>query len=261
MDISALLELTKFNNITYYDEPHTYFVGDKQLVSTTTFIAKFKKKFDSETKAEEFAERKGLNPEDVLDEWDFKRDFSCLKGTLIHKYAEDYYNNKIFPYRSEPFIKMFGVDIMKPKFDKLVTLFHKFYNDSKENLIPIKSEWIIGDVELGISGCVDQLFYNKKSGLLEIWDYKSNKKISTQSAYKNRFKHPIEHLDECEINSYSLQLSLYKYIIERNTNLKIGNCYLVWLFEDNDNYKIYKTFNYREEIESMIKYAKQYKWI
>jgi ATP-dependent exoDNAse (exonuclease V) beta subunit len=261
MDFTILHELAKFNHIIYHDAPHLYYINDVNKISATTFIGKFKPKFETEKIATEYSDSRGLDKQSVLDEWEWKRDFSTIKGSLFHKYAEDYLSNKIFPYDAQYYQKLFGVDILKPKFDKLVKMFHQYYNDSKENLIPIKSEWIVGDEELGICGCVDQLYYNKKSGMLEIWDWKTNKAIRTKSDYNNRYKHPIEHLEECEMNTYSLQLSLYKYIIEKNTNLKLGSCYIVWFFEGNESYKIFKTSNFREEIESMIGYAKQYKWI
>jgi hypothetical protein len=261
MDYTVLHEFGKFNNIIYHDEPHTYHINNKQLISATTFIGKFKAKFDSDSVAEKFADKNGLDKQDVLDSWDWKRDFSCIKGTLFHKYAEDYLNNKIFPYDSVYFTKLFGVDTMKPIYDILVRQFKQFYEDSSHNLVPVKSEWIVGDEEMGICGTVDQLYFNKKTQMLEIWDWKSNKAINLKSQYNQRFRHPIEHLDMCEMNTYSLQLSLYKYIIEMNTSLRIGNCYIVWFNEKNDAYKIFKTFDYREEIETMVKYAKQYKWI
>jgi ATP-dependent exoDNAse (exonuclease V) beta subunit len=67
---------------------------------------------------------------------------------------------------------------------------------------------------------VDQLFFNEKSGKLEIWDWKTNKKIDKKNRWQ-QFKEPISHLDVCELNTYSLQLSLYKYIITRNTNIEL----------------------------------------
>ena len=88
------------------------------------------------------------------------------------------------------------------------------------NLVPVKMELVVGDEDYGLGGMVDCLFYNKKSGMLEVWDYKTNKAINTKNNYGQRFNEPISHLDVCEINTYSLQLSLYKHIIEKNTNLK-----------------------------------------
>ena len=50
--MEILLELNKFAHIKYYDEPHKYFVNNKELTSATTFIGKFKDKFDTENIAE-----------------------------------------------------------------------------------------------------------------------------------------------------------------------------------------------------------------
>jgi hypothetical protein len=70
---------------------------------------------------------------------------------------------------------------------------------------------------------------------------------------------PISHLDECELNTYSLQLSLYKHIIEKNTNLEIGNCYLIWIHENNDNYKVIKCNDLYAEIKLMIEHYENIK--
>jgi ATP-dependent exoDNAse (exonuclease V) beta subunit len=120
-------------------------------------------------------------------------------------------------------------------------------------------ELVVGDDEYKIAGMVDCLFYNKKSNKLEIWDYKTNKEIKTSNNFGNKMLQPISHLDECEHNTYSLQLSLYKHIIEKNTNLEIGNCYLIWIHENNDNYKVIKCNDLHAEIKLMIEHYENIK--
>lgn len=253
--MELLLELNKFDHIKYYDEPHHYFINGVQMTSATTLIGKFKNKFDSDGQAEKYANKHGLIKEEVLAEWDHKRDYSTIKGSAVHNYAENMLNNKVFPYDDSIARNRFGEDIVRPAYDKCTSLFDKFYQDSRTNLVPLKSEFVIGDEELGICGMIDQLYWNKKSQKIEIWDWKTNKAINMKSVFRNKFKSPISHLDECEFNTYSLQLSLYKYIIEKNTNLKIGDVYFVWLFEGNDNYQVFKCQDMHKEIESMLKAA------
>jgi ATP-dependent exoDNAse (exonuclease V) beta subunit len=118
-------------------------------------------------------------------------------------------------------------------------------------------EFVVADEDYGIAGMVDCLFYNKKSGMLEIYDYKTNKEIKLKSAYKENFKSPISHLDVCEINTYSLQLHLYKHIIEKNTNLKIGNLYLVWINEVNDTYKVIPCKELQADLKLMLETIKK----
>ena len=247
------LELSKFNHLKYFDEPHKYFnTKGEEYVSATTFIKKFKKEFQTQMMAEAYADRRNLKVEDVLADWDLKRDVSTVKGTLVHNMAENWWNNKAFPYDPSVAVKNFGHDIIKEKYDKCEFIFKKFWADASENLIPVKMELVVGDDEYKIAGMVDCLFWNKKSQWLEIWDYKTNKEIKTSNSYGNKMLHPISHLDECEMNTYSLQLGLYKHIIMKNTNLKIGDCYLIWINEANPTYKIFKCKDYEAELKLMI---------
>jgi ATP-dependent exoDNAse (exonuclease V) beta subunit len=254
--MDTILELAKFNNIKYYDKSHKYYIGDKELVSATTFIGKFKPKFDTDGMAESYAAKRGLKVEDVKNDWDFKRDFSTVKGSALHNYAENWWNNKVFPYDESTSIKMWGIDPVKEPLGKCIKLFHKFHADASENLIPVKMELVVGDEELGIAGMVDCLFWNKKTQELQIWDYKTNKEIKTSNSFSQYFDKPISHLDVCELNTYSLQLSLYKYIIEKNTGLKIGGTYLIWINEVNDNYKVIKCKDLTAEIVTMLEFSK-----
>ena len=87
--------------------------------------------------------------------------------------------------------------------------------------------------------------------MLEIWDWKSNAKINNESRYK--LINGLEHMDDCELSIYSLQLQLYKHLLMRNTELRIGNCYIAWFNETNDDYKIIKTLDVNAEIEIICK--------
>ena len=257
-DMDITIELRVFNNIKYYDEPHTYYMGDKKMTSATQLISKFKQKFDSDFWSEKKADERGITKEEILKEWKDKSEYSCEKGTLFHEYAENYLNNKIFPYPKDRVIKILEgnefkqVDTLKSDFDKMVIQFNKFYEESYGKLIPMKSEIIVGDEELGICGMVDQLFWNTKTNDLQIWDWKTNKEIKRKNRWQ-QFKEPLSHLDVCEFNTYSLQLSLYRYIIEKNTNIELGDSYIVWFNEKNNNYEPIKCRDYRNEVKAMLK--------
>ena len=129
----------------------------------------------------------------------------------------------------------------------LQKMFQEFYDKSFGKLIPVRAEVVVGDVEWGVTGMIDQLFYNEKSKKLEIWDWKTNKAIKDKNKWQ-QFKKPLSHLDVCELNTYSLQLSFYKLIVERNTELQLGDNYIVWFNENNDTYKIMKCYDFSDEI-------------
>lgn len=254
--MEILLELNKFNHIKYYDLPHKYYSGAKELTSATKFIGGFKHKFETEKLAEQYANRRGLNKDDVIADWDKKRDVSTIKGSAFHSYAENYWQNRIFPYDGQPSIKQFGIDLIKENYDKCIENFHKFYEDAKKNLVPVAMEVVVGDLDYGIAGMVDCLFWNKKSNELQIWDYKTNKEIKTKNDFGEKYKNPISHLDVCEINTYSLQLGLYKHIIQKNTSLKIGGMYLIWINEMNDTYKLFPCKDLTAELKLMLETIK-----
>jgi hypothetical protein len=67
---------------------------------------------------------------------------------------------------------------------------------------------------------------------INIIDYKTNKKIDTES-YKNwdgisdKLQHPVSHIDDCNFNHYALQLSIYMYImLKHNPKLKPGKMFI-----------------------------------
>jgi hypothetical protein len=254
--MELIRELAKFNNIKYYDKPHKYYIDGEELTSVTTFIGKFKEKFDEEYWSKRKAKERGITQKEILAEWKNKSLTSTEKGTAFHEYAENYLTNRIFPFPQEQINNVLGEgNDVKERFDKIVILFEEFYKQSYGKLIPIRAELVVGDKELGICGMVDQLFFNEKSGKLEIWDWKTNKKIDKKNRWQ-QFKEPISHLDVCELNTYSLQLSLYKYIITRNTNIDLGDNYIVWLNEKNDKYFPIKCHDYTQEIKVMLRTKK-----
>jgi ATP-dependent exoDNAse (exonuclease V) beta subunit len=230
-------ELDKFNSILFEEDNHKYLYNGKECVSTTSIINKYKKHFDVEEQATRYSLKHGLEYEDVVKEWDDKRLTSIIKGTHAHKYAELKFANKVYS-PSEEDLPM-----------ALRSMIDKFHDDSKGRLIPIRSEMIIGDEDLLLCGMIDQLFYNVKANELQIWDYKTNKEINTYSKYKNRMTNGLGHLHECEYNTYSLQLAIYKKIVEKNTNLKLGNSYICWINEQNDTYKTFKMADMVNEVD------------
>ena len=112
----------------------------------------------------------------------------------------------------------------------------------------------MGSSKLGICGMVDQLYYSVPLGGLVIFDWKTNKRLNYNSKFDNWMLDPISHLPECEFTTYSLQLSLYKYIIELETELKIEDCYIVWFNEKNDSYRLIQCADYKKEIINMLNY-------
>ena len=100
-------------------------------------------------------------------------------------------------------------------------------------------------------GSLDNLSYNKKTKKLSIFDYKTNKEIKIDNPRGDTLLAPFTHLQDCELVKYSLQIWLYKLIIERNTPFEVGDGNIVWV-SGKDNYILYPTLNLKDEAETIL---------
>lgn len=249
----TFLELAKFNNIIYYDLPHTYFLDGKPATSTTTLIHKFQKEFETERFALKKAEERGVSKEVILEEWRFKNKHAVYEGKTLHDYIEKYLSNKVFPYPDKCPDNVIPFSEIEETYKIMESHFHKFYQDVKETLVPIRSEIVIGDKDYMVTGMIDQLFWSKKTKQLHIFDWKTNTNLKLNNRWQ-KLLNPLSHLEDCEYNIYSLQLSTYKHIVEKNTNLKLGKCYLVWFNEHNESYRLHECLNLEKEVLMMMDY-------
>ncbi len=226
-------ELDTFNYITFNEEDHIYTYpepGSKDLfkkavqfsISSTKWVEKFKIPFKKDFWANKKAQERGIDKEDVLAEWKAISDASCAKGTDFHLYLEYVMNGDDLKY---------GNEILK----KMALDFHKKYLTGYTS---VKNEVIVGDIDLDIAGMVDNVSLGK-DGKIYILDWKTNKEIKMKNKWQ-KMKAPFKHLDDCNFNHYSLQLSLYKYLIEKNTDLVIdGGLKIVHFVETNKTYKVH----------------------
>jgi hypothetical protein len=233
-------DLNAFRDISFNEAEHSYKYRDKVCTSVTTLIKEYETPFDTEGQAERYALKHGLNKSLVILEWEQKKITAANKGTELHKYAEMKFASKQYDFDEE--------DLPK----KLTEIIDKFFDDSKDWLIPVKAEWIVGDYELGICGTMDKLFYNLKEKELQVWDYKTSKQISTYNPFKTTMTNGLEHLYQTDYNKFSLQTGVYKKIVHRNTQFKLGSSYICWVNEKNDTYKVFKMAELQDEVEYML---------
>ncbi|MBN1971081.1 MAG: PD-(D/E)XK nuclease family protein [Candidatus Delongbacteria bacterium] len=203
----------------------------------TEKIQQYKEQFDTELWSERRAKSLGVTPSVVIDEWEENTRKANEKGSFFHKFAELKISNKLFDCNID---------------SRLKEQFYKFLEDSSKNLFPVKSEMVIGDLDLSIAGTIDQLYWSEKKGGLVIFDWKTNKNFTSSSKYGKKMLKPLDDLEESHINLYSLQLNIYKYIFEKNTGLKIIDLYLVWFNENNNDYIIYRCKDLMHKVKTIL---------
>lgn len=241
---------TTFNDVTYHDDPHKYYVDGKELISVTTIIHRYQEVFDEEYWSAYKANEYGFSQQLVKRAWEFINKKGTMKGSAIHDYAENLFLNKVFPYPKELILNEFGFDPVLPEYEITKRHVDKFYDDVMGKLIPIRTEMVVHDKDTLIGGMVDMLFYNVRKKEFQIWDWKTNKAF-TKEMKSRHLTGRLSILEESDLEIYSLQLQLYKYIIEKYIGIKLGQSYLVWFLHNNESYEIIETKN-RDYFVKMI---------
>lgn len=241
---------TNFNDLKYFDEPHKYYLDGQELISVTNLIHQYQNDFDEEYWSQYKADEYGLTQKEIKRAWRFINKKGTMKGSIIHDYAENLLLNKIFKYPKEEIIQEFGFDPILEEYEITKKHVDKFCADSRGKLIPVKTELVMYDKESMVAGMVDLIFYNVRMKEFQIWDHKTNKAFSKSS--ERKLKGCLYMLDDCDLEIYSLQLGLYKAILERNTSIKFGKSYLIWYSHNNPTYEIIEAKNRQFYIDQMF---------
>ena len=227
---------------------------DINWISVTSLVSNFKLPFDGKAVANRVTKSKkskwyGIPPEKILQLWQAEADRAVTLGTYYH-------NQREADLCSLSSIEREGIPI--PVYSPIEEGTLKKAPEQKltdgiypEHMVYLKSAGICGQSDL-----VEVI-----NGKVNIIDYKTNKEIKTES-FKNwegiseKLLAPLNHLDDCNYNHYSLQLSIYMYIIlKHNPKLKPGKIYIHHiLFEEEGKDEFgYPITKYTAEGDPMVK--------
>lgn len=215
----------------YLDEnTHRYYVdgSPEGWTSTTTFIHSLFPVFNADSVISKMMRIKskweaskyfGMSRQAIKDMWNAAGDQASSLGTSMHKNLEDYYNG--LPHSTE---------------GKEWEMFQQFVSDYPE-LRAYRTEMSVFDEETGICGQLDMIYHDPdEPGAYLIYDWKRSKEIKLSNKWQ-KGTHPLtEHLDDCNYVTYSMQLYLYKQILQKHYNLKINGCFLIVLHPQQERY-------------------------
>lgn len=255
---------TAFTGLSFDEESHTYTLNGKQLISTTTYLKRFSDTFNSFHASEAKGKKKlRENANDARTgkyyraRWKFVREEASMMGNRVHLYSE------CFPYFDDPM-------------DWREQGVLDFFEWLPENYVVLFMELRVFDEESLHAGTVDGLLYNKDTGNLVIYDWKTNKR-NINELYKNKnLKGDFKDVKATSLNKYSIQLSDYASVIQKNTDFKVEERWVVWLRQDpvnkkdadrnadytvkrvkvdvkKNNFKLYKVKDYTERVKTSYK--------
>lgn len=226
--------------VTFEEETHTYFVDETPLeLSVTSFVKKFFSEFDPNSiikkyydfwQTNENSKYFGMTPEEIKEEWKLNGEKASKLGTKLHQDIERFYNEGEIVNDSTEF-----------------KYFKEFYQEFKY-LTPYRTEWIIYEKDLGIGGSVDICF--EHNGKFILMDWKRSKEIKEQAPDEG--KYPLSHLPNANYWHYSLQLNVYKAILQKHYEIKIDEMKLVVFHPNNKTYQLIKVQDLQKEVEMMF---------
>lgn len=203
-----------------YDDPqHRYHYKNQTYTSATQLLDKFKHKFDVQERSEYMAHRYSQSPEYWQQKWGGIRDASLERGNEIHNRREQaLYEKGVSIERNKSYKVLKGTD----------------YSDRNYIYLPdgIYPELLVWNHPWRIAGRVDKIIINTiehkvtygnrvhwtYARIADVEDYKTNKVIYRES-FKDKDGYrmmtgPLSHLMDCHYTHYSLQLSIYQYMLE-----------------------------------------------
>lgn len=176
----------------------------KFLDSKDVFISNIEDQVKLEGKEKEFLD----TIEIVKGEWKEKSDKALSKGNRYHDFVEEKIR-KAYNIKCD----YSGIDLAYPNLPVGIHPEVRLYNHEHK-----------------IAGSADRITI-LKNGFFTILDYKTSAKINMTGYYDRanrttqKMKAPISDLDDCNYTHYSLQLSLYAWMLEQHgykcRNLKI----------------------------------------
>ena len=210
----SILKFTAYN--------HKYTSQDDiNWLSVTSLLSNFKQPFDAETIASKVARSKkskwyGMTPTEIKEAWKAEAKRATDLGTWYHNQREAdicEITNMERHGVTVPIFKPIEVDGIKHSPEQKIK--DGVY---PEHMVYLKSAGICGQSDL-----VEVI-----NGEVHITDYKTNKEIKIEGftnweGVTQKMSAPVAHLDDCHLNHYALQLSMYMFIIlKHNPKLKPG---------------------------------------
>lgn len=236
MNYNQINQHERDSRIHFDEASHTYTVGGRVFKSVTTLIGECFEKFDADYWAAKKAPSMGMTPEELKALWERRGEEARDLGTMMHAKIERYYLGD--PNES----------------DDTYCLFEQFAG--QYHLTPYRTEWTIYDEESGIAGTLD--FLNLRDGVFTIFDWKRSNKIlvggtpDTTNRWGKHALDPIAHVPDTIYWHYALQLSIYRYILEKNYGIQVSGSKLGIFHPDNGRPYVVDVPYMRREAMSLL---------
>jgi ATP-dependent exoDNAse (exonuclease V) beta subunit len=262
-------------NIHFEEEGHKYTIKSDQdkdpskpYTSVTTFIHSNFPVFESDRIIKNMMNGKSwkeghkywnMTADQIKNLWEKNASDVSALGTNLHYQIECFMNNpNLSPNYChsqllEKYYEISSETIPSKEWNYFINFITNF-----PNLKPYRTEWTIYHEELKLAGSIDMVYENPDL-TLSIYDWKRVKNITTINTFnKYSFTECISHLPDSNFWHYTLQLNIYKKIIEEKYQKQVTELYLVRLHPENEEgtYDLIKIPVIEEDIIALFKERK-----
>ena len=244
MILSTINKHLRDDRIQFEDTSHSYTIDGNRdgWISCTKFLHTFFKPFDANAvirsmmrKMDSTNKYFGMTSTEIKKQWDDKGKSSSEAGTRLHLDIEHFYNNIHTPTECAEW-----------------SLFRDFHREFVEvnHFIPFRTEWLVFDTEFKIAGSIDMV-YKKPDGTFAIYDWKRSEDIKTVNTFQSGLE-PLSHLPDSNYWHYSLQLNIYRFILQKNYDVVVSELALVILHPNNSKWRVMKLNFMDDDVNDMM---------
>lgn len=221
----------------------------------------------------------GMTMSEIKEQWKANGDRSKAAGTYMHDRIETFYNivrlhqycqrtpnqtasgstkeEKVFQQMIK---RKYKYTMYERKASKEMQQFYEFHKMAtfEEEWAPFRTELRIYDEDLDLGGSIDMLYKHStydedipgRKNLVMV-DWKRSKKINDCNKFEQGYA-PLEHLDSCNLNYYSLQLNIYRMILEKYTTYKVVHMALAVFHPSQKEYEYIPVKDMTAEVNDMF---------
>lgn len=237
------------SRISFVEETHAYYVdGAKVGTSVTSLIHDVFPAFDANAMARKIesgacsavtrAKYADMSCEEIKQKWELDGKAASALGTRLHADIEAYFNDTPVLNDSREWL-----------------FFKQFVAEHGHAYTPYRTEWVVFDEDLDLAGSIDFVARSADtSDEFYIYDWKRCRDIKST----NRFESGFGGLPNCNKSHYSIQLNVYRYLLQKKYDIRVTKLFIVVLHPSNagDRYNLIQIDIMDDLTEALMRYRR-----
>ena len=262
--LAVLHKHPRDDRIQFEEETHTYTIDGARAgwTSCTGFLHHFFGEFNADAviakmmASSRWSDSKyfGMTAEAIKAQWAAKGAASSTAGTRMHLDIEHFYNampaTTACTWSMEDGFAGLAADAWTPAAGTEWDYFCDYQRRYGAQFQPFRTEWLVFDDEHKVAGSIDMV-YKKADGTLAIYDWKRVEDLKTENRFESG-KGPVSHLPDTNYWHYSLQLNVYRYILQKHYGVVVSELALVVLHPTNTSWRVVRINLMDDEIAGMM---------